>query len=186
MRFFFGETISRNGGFFGYLFTWNTLTTDFLQQNVIGFVLVCVGFAAADVSHLDSGYDYHQTYPAFDEEPLMENLHAHLDISDEDIVPMAPLDDFVGIVGTTKGLEDTSFHEVSHDAVHYSELDVHSADIPVISSDEKSTTPENIPTTEEQHECLDIESENIVGDPDKIEEPLEAAEEVNSLIMNKL
>lgn len=61
-------------------------------------------FAAADVSHLDIGYEYHRAYPAFDEQPLMENLHS--EVSDEDRVSMAPLDDFVEMEAATPFIED--------------------------------------------------------------------------------
>lgn len=59
---------------------------------MIGFVLVCV---VVVTSNLDSGYDYHRENAIFfEEEPQMGNMHGHLGMSDEDKVPMAPLDDF--------------------------------------------------------------------------------------------
>uniref|UniRef100_T1GRP8 DUF4794 domain-containing protein n=1 Tax=Megaselia scalaris TaxID=36166 RepID=T1GRP8_MEGSC len=70
-------------------------------MNILVLTL-CMGvIVKADLS----GYDYHPGYPAFEEYPQME----HLDISEEEKVPLAPIED---IIETTPGsIEITTIDE---------------------------------------------------------------------------
>ncbi|KAL5280515.1 hypothetical protein ACFFRR_004475 [Megaselia abdita] len=131
-----------------------------LKQNVIGLALVCGVLVAADVSHLESGYDYHPAFPAFEEQPRMEYIH--LDISDEDRVPMAPLDDFVDDV-TTRLSENEI--EGRNDGITPNEVNVESQEPGISSRLEISDDNSEEGTTEHQNHD-DSNSEGSEGMPE--------------------
>lgn len=132
---------------------------------MIGLVLVCAVLVDAD---LDSGYDYHRTYPIFfEEEPQVENMYGQLGMSDEDKVPMAPLDDFDVMEATTPVIEDDNNDNATSSKglpqVYYGD---DSADNPMISK---------LRFSEDDSFTENPQKQTISGLPDSESIPQEAA-----------
>lgn len=86
-----------------------------------------------------SGYDYHPGYPAFEEYPQME----HLDISEEEKVPLAPIEDIIET--TPESIEITTIDEhigVTEDE-HIGVTEDEHIEVTEADQDIKSTTTED-------------------------------------------